>query len=329
MDKWAEWAKIPDLKNPGQSLSGSKMTEIFGVESKSWDPSFNLDDVVDVANEALTKQGISSSSIDSVIVGTCTPYEPFLDMDAFYLMKKLDIKSSVAPMQLNAGCAGLVRMMNLAYAMGKQRVLLLTWMFLGRMVTSTSDNSLQEQYRDSSNAWMSPALFSDGIGVMVIDRDDSKEGISFHEREIDMTSRLIEYRGGGARKPDLAEAENFRFEMDGPSIKEYYGKGMTSNDTDMLALFPSYKTDCARMYFHQASPKLVQGYLDSRTDLPKDKIPTNAKECGNMVVPCTIDLLCKDLEHGKVQGDDKVTFQLVGAGPERGGFVADLAIANL
>ena len=47
-----------------------------------------------------------------------------------------------------------------------------------------------------------------------------------------------------------------------------------------------------------------------------------------MVVPCTLDLLANDLQSKRVQNGDSVAFQLVGAGPERGAFTAQIDLKN-
>lgn len=72
---------------------------------------------------------------------------------------------------------------------------------------------------------------------------------------------------------------------------------------------------------------MTENYL-ATSDLPADKVPTNARECGNMVVPCTLDLLANDLQSKRVQNGDSVAFQLVGAGPERGAFTAQIDLKN-
>ena len=106
LDKWAKDAQIPDIKNPGGYLSGERITQILGIESKAWAPEWTLKDVVTEAKRALQTQDIDPTSIDNVIVCTPIPYNSALDMDAFYLMKELNIRPDVVPVQAIAGCAG-------------------------------------------------------------------------------------------------------------------------------------------------------------------------------------------------------------------------------
>ena len=228
LDKWAKDAQIPDNKNPGGYLSGERITEILGIESKAWAPEWTLKDVVTEAKRALQTQDIDPASIDNVIVSTSTPYHPALDMDAFYLMKELNLRSDILPVQATAGCAGLTRSVNLAYQMQAKRVLFLTYSMIAH--ETFQNGKLKEKYRDG-HAWMTSALFSDGIGVMVMEKDTTEKGISFHAREVNEPSRLIE----------LGEEKEFL--MDGPAIKEYYAKGMTKNDHELEKLCPSYKEE--------------------------------------------------------------------------------------
>ena len=202
--------------------------------------------------------------------------------------------------------------MNLAYQMQAKRVLVLTYSMIAH--ETFQSGKLKDKYR-SGHFWMTPASFSDGIGVMVLEKDTTQQGISFHVRKVNEASRMIELGQDG------------QFMVDGPAISDYYPRSMAENDQQLEQLYPSYKEDMKRFYLHQASPRLLENYL-ATSDLPKDKVPTNAKECGNMVVPCTIDLLANDLQAKRVQTGDSVTFQLAGAGPERGAFIAQVDLKN-
>jgi 3-oxoacyl-[acyl-carrier-protein] synthase-3 len=47
---------------------------------------------------------------------------------------------------------------------------------------------------------------------------------------------------------------------------------------------------------------------------------------GNLVTPSTLKLLFDDMGEGKIRAGDKVCFSVVGAGPERGGFITSISI---
>ena len=80
-----------------------------------------------------------------------------------------------------------------------------------------------------------------------------------------------------------------------------------------------------RIYTHQASPALVEEFA-RMAELPPDKAPTNARELGNLVSPCTAKMLHDDVLAGRVREGQEVCISVVGAGPERGAFVAPVRV---
>lgn len=95
--------------------------------------------------------------------------EAKLDMDAFYLMKELNIRPDVLPVY--------------------KRKAFWSWSLVGQR--AYRDGKFKKEYHNGL-AWVSPALFSDGIGVMVLEKDTTQQGISFHVREVNESSRMIE-----------------------------------------------------------------------------------------------------------------------------------------
>jgi 3-oxoacyl-[acyl-carrier-protein] synthase-3 len=185
--------------------------------------------------------------------------------------------------------------------------------------------------------WMSAALFSDGAAAMVLQRQDFETGFSFYSRDSlnfggqpGFEDPLIHYPGGGAlNPPGVSGSEGMAaYGMNGPATRAYYEKGMMLNHETLLKVSANYVAEVKRIYMHQASPRLVDGMREILMDVAgakPDQLPKNAHMFGNMVTPSTLKLLFDDIDHGNVKGGDKVCFSVVGAGPERGGFITSIS----
>lgn len=82
------------------------------------------------------------------------------------------------------------------------------------------------------------------------------------------------------------------------------------------------------MYLHQASPRLVQQVrevLMAEAGAREEQLPHHAHRFGNLVAPATLKLLDDDVAAGAVQGGAALCFSVVGAGPERGGFLISMS----
>jgi 3-oxoacyl-[acyl-carrier-protein] synthase-3 len=115
--------------------------------------------------------------------------------------------------------------------------------------------------------------------------------------------------------------------MNGAEVKRYYTKGMMLNHEAQLAADPGYADRVRRIYTHQASPDLVNAFLKA-SGLSTAKAPGHSASLGNLVTPCTLKLLYDDLCAGLVDRGDDVCFSVVGAGPERGTFIAEVNVPN-
>lgn len=336
-DEWADRIPVPNKKIPGTTLTGEDVTRITGVECKSWDPELfsNFDSIVSVTQDALARANVRPQEIDMVLIVTATPFYIQLDMDAFKLLKLLRIPDRIPPIQLHAGCAGMARAMHILSHIQAKRPLIITYEVSSPYMSSSiyRENSTHPL---SDSLWMSAALFSDGAAAMVLKRQDHETGFSFYSRDSlefggqpGFEDALIHYPGGGAMNPPGASGceEMSAFGMNGPATKAYYEKGMTLNHETFLNFDKQYVEHVKRIYMHQASPRLVEnmrGILMKIANAKPEQLPMNAHKFGNLVTPSTLKLLFDDIEAGKVKKGDKVCFSVVGAGPERGGFITSL-----
>jgi 3-oxoacyl-[acyl-carrier-protein] synthase III len=331
-DEWVERAQIPHRSGQGY-VDGALARKVLGVHGKSWSPELfrNPEVVSNTARLAMARAGLEARQVDAVILVTCTPYEIQLDQDSFRFLRALGVPDDVPPIQASAGCAGVARAAQIAAQLNAENVLVISYNLPSCYMVGPNgainplyQSNTQHPFRDI--LWTSPGIFSDGIGVLVLRRTSDSQGFVFYSRDSHdfgdapgFVDPLVHYLGGGALRPPGFEggAELACYGMHGEQVKKYYSKGMLLNHQLLRELRPGYENSVARLYTHQASPALVNDFL-RRSELPLEKTPTNARELGNLVTPCTIKLLDDDLAAGAVLHHDDVCFSVVGAGPERG-----------
>jgi len=343
IQEWAERARIPNRKGPG-FLDGQAVERVLGISAKSWDPELfgRIETIALVAREALRSARLAASDVDAVIVVTCSPYESLLDQDSFRLLRMLGIPDAVPPIQLGAGCAGLARAATVAARLRATNVLVITYS-LPSCVTGDGQGGVSEHYRQNtvhplgSSLWASPGIFSDAAAALVLRRSEAPRGLALYSRdsqafgdEPGFVDPLIHYLGGGAQCPPrgVTSAALSCYGMHGEAVKRYYTKGMMLNHRALLAARPDYVDEARRIYTHQASPALVSSFA-RLAELPLEKAPTNSRELGNLVSPCTAKMLHDDLRSGVVKPGDSVCISVVGAGPERGAFLLPLAVQEV
>lgn len=337
-EEWAARVRIPDRKRPGEFLSGADVTRITGIESKCWEPARfrEVAPVVEAGQLAMRRAGVSPDEIDLAILVTATPFSPQLSADGFELLRRLGLRDDVPPIQLHAGCAAMARAMQLVSATGAARPLILAYEVSSPYMESRLyyENAAHPR---KDTLWMSPALFSDGAGALVLRRDGAARGLVVYSRDAQrfggepgFDDPLIDYAGGGARlAPGLPGAEEHAvYAMNGEATRRYYAKGMMLNHRALDEAAPGYLRSVRRVYMHQASPRLVQQVrevLMAEAGAREEQLPHHAHRFGNLVAPATLKLLDDDVAGGAVQGGAALCFSVVGAGPERGGFLISMS----
>jgi 3-oxoacyl-[acyl-carrier-protein] synthase-3 len=337
---WAEWAQIPHRGLPGRIVDGALMEQLLGIRSKAWAPQeFRRPEVVAALGaDALHAAGWRPDEVDALILVTCTPYELSLDQDAHRFGRLLGLADDVPVLLMHAGCAGLARAMAHLRRMTAERVLLLSWNAPSAYMVMP-DGRPNPLYRDNTAhptaelLWFSPALFSDGAAAATLQRCAAPQGVSFYTRDArdfdgqgPFQDPLVVYPGGGALHPPGSpqSAPMSAFGMHGSAIQRYYTEGMLANGRALERLAPDHVDRAARIYTHQASPRLIHGFL-ARSGLPIEKVPRNCERLGNLVSVSTLRLLDEDLAAGRVRPGDTLCFSVVGAGPERGAFTLPYA----
>jgi 3-oxoacyl-[acyl-carrier-protein] synthase-3 len=341
VDEWARQVQIPNQKVPGTFLTGADVQRITGIEQKSWDPELFADIgvVVETARQALRSAQLPVTDIQAALVVTATPYETQLDADAFRIFRSLGLPDHIVPIQLNAGCCGMARAMGVLAQMNVESALIVSYEISSLYMRSRVyyENSVHPL---GDKLWMSPAVFSDGAAAIVVRRTPDARGFSIYSRDSQsfdggpgFDDPLIHYPGGGGwHPPGTPGCEALScYGMAGEMTRRYYSRGITLNHQAIQAFRPDYSREVRRIYVHQASPRLVDAIVHDFVELgiPREKLATNAHRYGNLVTPSTMALLHEDVANGDVRPGDEVCFSVVGAGPERGAFLAPVAIERV
>ncbi|GAB2719419.1 3-oxoacyl-[acyl-carrier-protein] synthase III C-terminal domain-containing protein [Kitasatospora kifunensis] len=346
MEDWAELARIPHRNRRGRHLRGSDIKRLLGVEAKSWDATeqrfATLDTIVRVAAEALASAGREPTEVDQIVVSTCSPHQIMLDQDAFALAREIGVPDGVAPLQLGAGCAGLGRAVALLSRMRLKTALVVCYN-IGSSWGVGADGGPLPIYAENSwhpfakTLWCAGALFSDACTAMVFERDEDSPGICLYSRdshsfgsEPGFLDPLVHYPGGGVAHPPgrPGSAELSAFGLNGDALARYYAGGMMLNHQALERALPGYVERVRRVYTHQAGPALVEDFAQL-ADLPPGKAPTNVRQLGNLVSAATPTLFYSDCLEKEIGNGDLACFSVVGAGPERGAFIAPVRIPGM
>ncbi len=303
IDEWAERFQIPD-RYSSENLTGRRISEILGVNSKSWDPKLFGDpgSVTAVARGALESAALRPADIDAFFLVTCTPYELKLGQDGFRFSRELGLRDDVSPVQVEAGCGGLARVMNLAADLNATNILVLAYNVVSPLAEQDGPNPIYQrnEYHPMKHLlWTSPALFFDGAAAMVLHRTSQITGFCFYSRDQHsfgdspgFEDPIVHFPGGGVlHPPGFPGSEELScYAMSGPIIAEYYNRGMSLNHQTLCQRRPGLLDEVRQIYTHQAGPAMVANFVDL-VGIPADKAPTSAAALGNLVSPCTLQLL--------------------------------------
>ncbi|MDD9950794.1 MAG: hypothetical protein OXT67_04435 [Zetaproteobacteria bacterium] len=344
IDTWAKQHPLPHAKKPGESLTGTDIRQIIGIEGKSWEPEKFRDPnlLVNMARNSLDMARLKPSELEAVIIVTGTPYNLMFDLDTMDLMQRLGLPDHLTPIQMNAGCGGFARAFNLANRLRSRHTLVICY----QLTSAYAEGNGLERYRHNphhpyaKHLWMSPTLFSDGAATVVLTQTETQQGHCFYSRDSQsfgperdsLGSPLVHFLGGGAYQVGGEHDTELQcYGMEGEAIRTYYLEGMFLNHQQLQELNPTYLKQIKRLYTHQASPRLVHSFLEAfiqQTQADRNLFCTSVQNMGNISAASTLHLLAEDVRQGNVRHGDLIGFSVVGAGPERGGILTQITLSD-
>ena len=292
---------------------------------------FDGDLALRAARAALADAHVDASTVDVLVHVTTTPDTIACADHLRFLTLELGLRRGADLVHHNLGCAGLSAGLRTATAF------LRAWPPATALVVASNCPSgyfakeAGGYYRlhPSGFAWVSPLVFSDGAGAVVLrgaipSAGARPAGLLAVRCETSPDIPLVTYPAGGClNHTSESNVGDHLFLMDARRVNEVFAPLMQRNMEMLQEDWPTYiapilgvdfdANRVARWYMHQANGVVVRraGELLS---LPADRIPLNVDRYGNTSAASTLILLDEDRRANRVHAGDLVVFLWIGAG---------------
>jgi 3-oxoacyl-[acyl-carrier-protein] synthase-3 len=327
----------------GEPVPPEWLEKNLGVRQRSFDLDFatgtkrpraegglyDSDLALHAARAALADAGLTPRDVDVLVHVSITPDTLFFQDHLRFLTGGLGLRRDAHLMHFDLGCAGLAPALRAARSElsaldGRGTVLLVASNSASSYVTRDTVGF----YLDHPHpwAWLSPALFGDGAGALVLRSDgrDRDRGLLdlWYETQPDVS--LVTYGAGGGHSPTSARnlAEHV-FIMEPQAVAKSYTPILQDTFERMVERWPARVqplvghpfdvTKVKRWYLHQANQLTVMRTA-KQIGLPAERVPTNVECYGNTCAASTLLLLDADRRRGSVEPGDLVAFLWIGAG---------------
>lgn len=292
---------------------------------------FDGDLALRAAQAALADASVEAGQVDLLVHVSTTPDTIACSDHLRFLTMELGLRRGADLVHHNLGCAGLAAGFRTAAAS------LRSWAPATALVVASNCPSGYfakkpgGAYRSHASgfAWLSPLVFSDGAGAVVLrsaiaSPGARRTGLLAARYETSPDIPLVTYPAGGClNHTSVDNVDEHLFIMDGRRVNEAFAPLMQRN---MEMLKEDWPTDIepvlgvgfdparvARWYFHQANAVVVRR-AGELLGLPADRIPINADRYGNTSAASTLILLGEDRAAKRVREGDLVVFLWIGAG---------------
>ncbi len=322
----------PPLKPGGDPITGAWLEEHFGIRTRRFDFDFaagrklrpeegglfDNDLATGAVEDALNEAGISAQQLDSVVHVSCTPdRDPRCLQNMIGLARKLGLRSDADLDHHNLGCAGLAKGLRSARASiagGLARYVAVV------ASNTTSPQLVRANYVDQNRpgfewAWLSPTVFADGSGAMVLTDDaPAGSGLLATAYETHPEIELVRFPGGGGLNPTcLLNAFDHAYVMDARAVSTVFEPLMKRNLEMLRAATRMEARDFDWVLVHQANGPLVRAF-GATLGLPESRVPTNIERYGNTSSASTLLLLDELRKSGDIKAGQTVLFLWIGAG---------------
>ncbi len=318
---------LKSLKSPKDSGWLTEKTGIRG-HSLNFNPKTrkkitnenSLDYAEHAAREALKDAGIGPDQVNHLCLATCTPAQNHFQADAIELHRRFGFNRDIILDQVNGGCAALAKVFQLAETHSRQSN---SYPDFYTLIVASNDVASfinTHRYRSSrgDNAWLSPAIFADGAGALVLGPGTGHSLIKTYSA-VDGDHPLVTYLGGGADHPTKSSnLNNHAYVMDAQDVALQFLPGMERALKAILSKQNITVDGVQRWYLHQANFRFIEKFAE-KYRISMDKIPHNVDRIGNTVSASTLLLLNEDMKNEKFPVNGPVIFLFVGAGMMEGG----------
>jgi len=271
------------------------------------------------ARQAMANAGLSAENIDHLCLATCTPSQLHFMRDVIELHRRLGLRKDVVVDQIDGGCAALAKAFQTVEIHARYSN---KYPNYNALIVATNDVSSfldKERYKTVQNAWLSPVVFADGAGALILGPGDGM----FLARTycaVDGNHPLVEYLGGGAEYPtNLATLDKHTYIMDARDVATQFSPAMERVLDNLLWYRKTISIEnINKWYIHQANLRLIEHFV-KENNISMDLVPHNVDVFGNTVSASTLLLLHRDILNREFPNDGPVIFIFVGAGMMEGG----------
>lgn len=309
--------ELIDLVNPTPKQCKIARTRL-GIETRAYEskidrktgrPEKDVDEVAmakDVTEQALKSAGVSKGEVDLLQFVSCTQDQSenaHFSKTVMELHNRLDLPAECDPFEMDAGCGGFGVSLQRAITglKGSDRK---TAVVIASNATSKHlDASL---YSFTENAWLSPFIFGDGAGAVVLQKSDQAEIFATHT-EADSGLNLMEYQEvPGAHKL----VYRIRSEVSG-TYSDLMFRALTGISEAANTPVDNLLANTDRIFCHQANGRLLDEF-QKKLGVDSSKIPKNVDTAGNLAA-ATIPVL---LDQANMSNGESWLMLVVGAGAQ-------------
>lgn len=272
-------------------------------------PGTNADMCEVAAREALDMAGLAASTVDALLLVTCTPDELNFSHDAMQLHQRLGMRRDAYAMVIDDGCGGTPYVIDLARKLLEAGALK-TVLVVGSAFTSplldrrtyTAELSPAPGVKGLSG-FLSMYVFGDGAGAVVLRGDDGSEGRIAASMSFNSYEELVLRRGGGALRQTTqgrASDGEMAFIVDGQKVARGYPEVMSRCLRTVLDSGRVLADDVERFYLHQPNKRVLDAFVE-REELLPERVAINVDRYGNTSAAGMLVLLSEDLRAGTVR----------------------------
>lgn len=255
---------------------------------------------IEAARNALEAAGVDGSTLDMIVVGTCTPDYTFPAV-ATQVQEALGCTGNVA-FDVGAVCSGFV------YGLAVADSLMRTGMAKTALVIGAETMTRVLDWEDRTSC----VLFGDGAGAVVLKVQDVAQdgpGILASKLHADGSLREMLHSGGGPSTTGTAGAVR----MQGREVFRHAVTNLSSVLNEVLDEAGITAADVDWVVPHQANRRILDATA-KKLDLPPEKVIVTVDQHANTSaasVPLALDTAVRD---GRIKRGDLLLFEAMGAG---------------
>jgi 3-oxoacyl-[acyl-carrier-protein] synthase-3 len=242
------------------------------------------------AARALAAAGISGSSIDLIVFGTCSHDDQVPNM-ASGIQVRIGAQPAAA-YDINTACTSFL------YGLSTANALIRTGVVRRALVIGAELISPFMDWTDRDVA----VLFGDGAAAVVLEATDREEGVLAEKLGCFGEARdILCVQGMGGRYANHGVLYGVtRWQFEGQEIFKKAVAGMSGACEDTLARLQLKPADIDLVVPHQANLRIIEA-VARKTHVPMERVFVNIHRYGNMSAATVAIALCEALEEGRVR----------------------------